>query len=188
MRPPGVGLNLSWINNNRAGAFSPGDVASRPLETPHRRTGRRIDLRQTLLREGHPIYSLELSREETSYRSVDEIVDYFRRRIDAHRYARFIAVFDHYAHTRAFPEGIIGDGIRAAKNVVFCFGITLPDPHTLALRPRSVGIAETDQGFLVTFMEAPMPLANAAMEDWAKGLRTQPTLAHDLRSSACESV
>ncbi|MGA7981652.1 MAG: DUF6858 family protein [Chromatiaceae bacterium] len=130
-------------------------------------------MRQTLLHEKYPIYSLELDRTETSYRSVDEIVDYFRQRIEAHRCARFIAVFDHYSHTRALPEGRIEDGIQAAKNLVFCFGITLPDPHALAVRPRSIGIAETDEGFLVTFMEAPMPLANAAMEDWAKGLRSR---------------
>jgi hypothetical protein len=54
---------------------------------------------------------------------------------------------------------------------VFCFGITLPHPQALALRPRSIGVAETTKGFVVTFMEAPMPIANAAMEDWANGLR-----------------
>jgi hypothetical protein len=106
----------------------------------------------------------------------------------AHRYARFIAVFGHYARTQALPEGKIGDGIRAAKNVVFCFGITLPDPHALALRPRSVGIAETEEGFLITCVEAPMPLANAAMADWAKGLRNEPTPTHGLRRDACESA
>jgi hypothetical protein len=46
----------------------------------------------------------------------------------------------------------------------------LPDPHALATRPRSIGIAETDAGFMITFMEAPMPLVNAATEEWASGL------------------
>ncbi|MEA3274847.1 MAG: hypothetical protein U9Q81_06055 [Pseudomonadota bacterium] len=128
-------------------------------------------MKQTLLQEKYPIYSLEIDRAETSYRSVDEIIAYFKARIDAHRAARFIAVFDHYAHTSALPEGQIGEGILAAKNIVFCFGIALPDPHALSVRPRSIGVAETSEGFLVTFMEAPMPVANAAMEDWAKGLR-----------------
>ncbi len=57
--------------------------------------------------------------------------------------------------------------------LVFCFGIALPDPHVLAVRPRSIGVAETTEGFLVTFMEAPMPVANTAMEAWAKGLRNR---------------
>jgi hypothetical protein len=128
-------------------------------------------VKQTLLQERYPVYSLEIERGETSYRSVDEIAAYFRARIEEHRSARFIAEFDHYAHTKALPEGCIGEGILAAKNIVFCFGITLPDPHALAVRPRSIGVAETSEGFFVTFMEAPMPVANAAMEDWAKGLR-----------------
>lgn len=130
-------------------------------------------MKQTLLQEKYPVYRLEIEPGETSYRSVDEIIAYFKERIEDHRSACFIAVFDHYAHTRALPEGQIGADILAAKNVVFCFGIALPDPHVLAVRPRSIGVAQTSKGFLVTFMEAPMPVANAAMEDWAKGLRNR---------------
>jgi hypothetical protein len=135
--------------------------------------GWRRRLKQTLLQETYPVYCLELRHGETDYGSVDEIVHYFKKCILAHRSARFIAEFDHYAHTLSLPEGRIGDGIRAAKNLVFCFGITLPDPHVLAVRPRSIGVAETSEGFVVTFMEAPMPVANTAMEEWAKGLRNR---------------
>jgi hypothetical protein len=130
-------------------------------------------VKQTLLQEKYPIFTLEVDRAETSFESVDAICAYFRKRIEAHRCAVFIAEFDHYAHTSALPEGRVGEGIRAAKNLVFCFGIALPDPQVLAVRPRSIGVAETDQGFVITFMEAPMPIANAAMEDWAKGLRNR---------------
>ena len=45
----------------------------------------------------------------------------------------------------------------------------------LAVRPRSIGVAETTRGFVISFMEAPMPIANAAMEDWAEGLRKPAT-------------
>lgn len=128
-------------------------------------------MKQSLLLEKYPIYCLELEREETSHQSVDAICAYFRGRIEGHRCAVFIAEFDHYAHTRSLPEGQIGPGIRAAKNLIFCFGITLPDPQALALRPSSIGVAETDNGFFVTFMEAPMPVANALIEDWAEALR-----------------
>jgi hypothetical protein len=128
-------------------------------------------LKQSVLLERYPIYSLEIDRGETSLASVDDICAYLRGRIDAHKSAVFIAEFDHYAHTASLPEGRIGEGILAAKNLVFCFGIALPDPQVLALRPRSIGVAETERGFVVTFMEAPMPVANAAMEDWAKGIR-----------------
>lgn len=134
-------------------------------------------MNQTLLQEKYPVYSLELGKDETRYRSVDEIVAFFKERIESHRSACFIAEFDHYAHTKTLPEGQIGEGIVAAKNIVFCFGIALPDPRVLAVRPRSIGVAETTEGFLVTFMEAPMPVANAAMEDWTKGLRKRQGVA-----------
>jgi hypothetical protein len=135
------------------------------------RTTRSHTVKQTLLQEKYPVYSLELEPGETSLTSVDEIIAYFKERIEAHPSARVIAEFDHYAHTSSLPEGRIGEGIRAAKNLIFCFGIALPDPRALTVRPRSIGVAQTDGGFLITFMEAPMPVANAAMEDWATGLR-----------------
>ena len=146
-------------------------------------------MKQTLLQEKYPIYSLEIERSETSYASVDEIIGYFRERIEAHPAARFIAIFDHFAHTKSLPEGQIGDGILAAKNIVFCFGITLPDPHVLAVRPRAIGVAEITDGFLITFMEAPMPVANTAMEDWAKGLRdTQAGSAPTVQTKHAQQV
>lgn len=141
------------------------DVAGFPIATG------RPPMKQLLRLENLPVFTLELNRGETSHQSVDAIVAYFRARIEAHAHARFVAVFDHYAHTRALPEGQIADGILAAKNLIFCAELTLPDPHSLATRPRNIGIAETEQGFVITFVEAPMPVVNAAMEDWAKGLR-----------------
>ncbi len=131
-------------------------------------------MKQTLLLEKYPVFSLEIERTETSLRSVDEIADYFKAQIEAHKSARFIAVFDHFAHTKSLPDGSVSEEILAAKNVIFCFGIALPAPHVLGLRPRSIGVAETTEGFLITFMEAPMPIANAAMEDWSKGLKDVP--------------
>ena len=135
-------------------------------------------MKQSLLYEKYPVYTLEIDREEARYDSVDGICGYFRACIEAHPSAVLIAEFDHLAHTRSLPEGQVGTGIRAAKNLVFCFGIALPNPQILAVRPRSIGIAETDDGFLVTFMETPMPVANAAMEDWAMRLRhSEPAVA-----------
>lgn len=128
-------------------------------------------MKQTLLLEKYPVYTLEIDRSETSYASADEICGYLRQRIEEHRCACFIADFDHLAHTCSLPDGEVGEDILAARNLIFCFGIALPNPHVLAVRPRSIGVAETSRGFLVTFMEAPMPVANAAMEDWARALR-----------------
>ena len=127
-------------------------------------------MKQTLSQASYSTFSLEIEPGETRYRSVDEIIAYFRRHIEEHKTAQFIAEFDHYAHTRALPEGQIGEEILAAKLLIFCFGISLPDPAMLAVRPRSIGVAQTRKGFVITFLEPPMPVANAAMEDWAKGL------------------
>jgi len=128
-------------------------------------------MKQILLQEKYPVFSLELDKSETTMQTVDEIIDYFKSKIDAHKVVSFIAVFDHYSHTKALEEGVIDESILDAKDIIFCFGIALPNAQVLAVRPRSIGVAELEDKFIISFMEAPMPLANVAMEEWAKGLR-----------------
>lgn len=127
-------------------------------------------MKQTLLQEKYPIFVAEIGKHETRYQTVDELVQYFKERINAHGKAQFIGVFDHFAHTEAIGGNIASD-IRAAVDVIFCFGLSLPNPQVLAVRPRSIGIAEVDDHFVVSFMEAPIQAANEAMEAWVKGLR-----------------
>jgi len=129
-------------------------------------------MKQDLLMEKYPVFYMELSKDETTFTSVDEIIAYLKEQIDAHNVATYIATFDHYTHTKSLPDGKIAPHIHDAKNIVFCFGIALPDTKVLAVRPRSIGVCETDNGFDINFMEAPMPVANIAMEKWAKSLRS----------------
>jgi hypothetical protein len=129
-------------------------------------------MKQSLLLEKYPVFTLEVEKDETDHDSVDDIIEYLKARILEHKAARFIAVFDHYAHTKALPEGQINDDILDARNIIFCFGLTLPEASVLAVRPRSIGVAETSTSFIITFMEAPMPVANKAMEEWAKAIRS----------------
>ena len=124
-------------------------------------------MKRSVSHEKLAICTVEVGKAEARFRSLDEIVDYLRACIEAEPFARFIAVFDHYAHTRSLPNGVVAEGIQGAKNLVFCFGITLPDPQALALRPRSIGVCELDDAYVLTFAEAPMPVANLAMERWA---------------------
>lgn len=138
-------------------------------------------MKQSLLFEKYPLFVMEVSHAETDFTSVDAICDYLRERIQAHRCGQFITIFDHYAHTCGLPEGQVDDDILAAKNVLFCFGIALPCPEALAVRPRSIGVAETKRGFCISFMETPMPIANAAMEDWAEGLRRSESLDNSIK-------
>lgn len=126
-------------------------------------------MEQRIVYERYPIFTLDVPKSETDLTSIEALAGHFRSHIEAHHCARFIAVFDHFAHTRALPEGEINPTILDAKNVVFCFGMSIPNPEILALRPRSIGLAELSDRFVISFLEPPMPLANAAMERWAHG-------------------
>ncbi len=95
---------------------------------------------------------------------------YFKDCIDSHEITRYLGEFDHHAHTSALKDGSIQEGIIAAKNVMFCFGIALPKPEMLAVRPRSFGIAEYTDRFVVSFMEAPIPIADETMKSWVEAL------------------
>ncbi|ARM30120.1 DUF6858 family protein [Prosthecochloris sp. HL-130-GSB] len=128
-------------------------------------------MRQTLFQEKYPIYTLEIDKSETTFTSVDEILDYLRGKIDAHPVVAYIGIFDHYSHTAGLKDGVINESIRDAKNILFCFGKELPSPAVLAVRPRSMGVAEMENAFVITFLEAPNPVANEAMEAWAMGVK-----------------
>ena len=127
-------------------------------------------MKQVLLQEKFPIFKLEIDKSETEYQSAQVLVDHFKQLIDEHKVTRFIGEFDRYSHTRGLDGGKIADDIIDARNVVFCFGTKLPKAELLALRPRSIGIAETGTGFIISFMEAPMAIANDTMEAWVKGV------------------
>lgn len=127
-------------------------------------------MKQTLLEERYPIFTLEIERGECRFSTVAAIIEHLREQIEGHRLARFIAIFDHFAHTQGLEEGDVDERILDARNIIFCFGIALPRPEVMAVRPRSIGVVELADGFVVTFMEAPMPVANLVMEKWARSL------------------
>lgn len=126
-------------------------------------------MKQTLLQEKYPVFHLEIPKEETSLATVDDVILALRNKIDREPHVADIAVFDHYAHTKSFDGEIRGD-IVAAKNLVFCFGYKLPDPRVLAVRPRSIGVVDCGDRFVISFLEAPMEIATKTMEEWIKGL------------------
>jgi hypothetical protein len=130
-------------------------------------------MKQTLLQETYPIFSLEVDKSETPFQTTDEIIAFLKQRVDEHEVARYIATFDHYSHTKELKDGQVSSDILDAKNIMFCFGITLPNPQVLALRPRSIGVAETENSFILSFMEAPMPVANVAMETWVMAVQKE---------------
>ena len=124
----------------------------------------------TQFMDKYPVLSLELLKSQTRYTSVDEILAVLEARVEASPVACKIALFDHYAHTSALPEGEIADDILAAKHLVFCFGIKLPTPLAMAVRPRSIGVTELNDRFVVSFMEAPNPQMNDTLKQWVTAL------------------
>lgn len=117
----------------------------------------------------YPVYELDLPKNETSYTSVDEIVGALKSKIDDHPKVAYIGIFDHYNHTKSI-DGVIGEKIQDAKNLVFCFGFALPSPRVLSVRPRSIGVSDMGDHFNIIFMEPPMEVATKAMEAWCDEL------------------
>lgn len=126
-------------------------------------------MKQSLLMEKYPVYELTLPKAETTAESVDAIIDRLKARIGAHPKVAYIATFDHFAHTKAIG-GTVAEGIRDAKNIVFCFGVALPNAQVLAVRPRAIGVADLGDAFHLTFLEPPMEVATKEMETWCKDL------------------
>ncbi|NPA82259.1 MAG: hypothetical protein GXO31_06590 [Epsilonproteobacteria bacterium] len=130
-------------------------------------------MKQITLMEKYPVFTLFVDKNETTFKNVDEIIDFLKGKIENDPVATFIAVFDHYGHTKSLPNGEVNPSIKAAKDLVFCFGAQLKDAKVLAVRPRSFGIAELENSFEIAFLEAPNPMANEKMETWAKEIKNK---------------
>ncbi len=128
-------------------------------------------MEQTLEHRSYPLFSLSIDKDECRYPDLDSLLDHLQRKIEQHPDTHFLGRFDHHRHTRSLRHGQIDPEILAAVNLVFCFGITLPSPQSLAERPRSLGIAELADRYCISFLETPMPLANREIECWVAELR-----------------
>lgn len=126
-------------------------------------------MQQQFFQEKFPIYKLQFNKSESKFASVDEIIAQLQSEVEANQHAKFIAIFDHYEHTQSIDGEIRGD-IKDAKNLIFCFGMKIPNPEVLAVRPRSIAVADLGDSFMVSFMEPPMQVATDFMEDWCKAL------------------
>ena len=128
------------------------------------------EMKQITLMDKYPVYTLEVSKSETSHQNIDEIFAYLKEQIDAHPVAVYIGEFDHYAHTDSLETGEIADDINDARNLICCFGKVLNKPDVLAVRPRSIGVADMGKSFVISFLEAPNIEANDTMKQWVKGI------------------
>ncbi len=129
-------------------------------------------MKKTIFMDKYPVFTLEVQKNEISQNNADEIISYFKEKIDTHKIAAFISIFDHYSHTQALG-GEINPDIKDAKNIVFCFGAAIPNTKILAVRPRSIAVAELEDSFMIEFIEAPKEQLHEVMENWTKDLVTK---------------
>lgn len=127
-------------------------------------------MKQKIFKEKYHIFEIVFSKEELSYNSVDEIITALKEKIDASDIIAYISTFNQYDHTVSI-KGDINPSIKEAKNIIFCFGKEIPTPEVLAVRPRSIGVVELEDSFVVNFLEAPNEQANVAMENIVKSLK-----------------
>ncbi len=130
-------------------------------------------MRRINYKEMYPVYVQEVAKEETTIANVDEICQFLINKINTHTFAKYIGIFNHYSHTENIEGGEMAKNIKAAKNILFCFGKKLPDPKMLAVRPRSIGICETNSHFIISFLEAPNPPLTKIMILWLEEMLNQ---------------
>ncbi len=123
-------------------------------------------MQQLLFKNKFPLYTTTISTQK----SIDELVEYFKAKIDAHPVAGFITVFDHYAYTTAKEEHSVAEGIEDVKNVIFCFGKEIAHPNVPAVRPRSIAITKMTDNYVISFLEAPNEKLTEVMIGWVKEL------------------
>jgi hypothetical protein len=128
-------------------------------------------LKYTNFMDKYPVYSLEIQKNDTHFKNVDEIIEHLTALIIKHPVAVFITTFDHFSHTSSIEDGKIGTGIKDAKNLLFCFGKQLPNPQILAVRPRSIGITELSDSFSIDTLEVPNPQLQEALVSWIHSIK-----------------
>jgi len=128
------------------------------------------NMKHSTILEKYPVNELIIQKSDIDYMTVYQILDALKAKIDAHPIATYIATFDHYTHTKGLADGEINEAILDAKNIIFCFGKQLPNASMMALRPRSIGVLEYKDTFVVSFMDAPNPQAHEAMTAWVKSI------------------
>jgi hypothetical protein len=127
-------------------------------------------MKQVTFMDRYPVFTKEIAKDDTTYKNIDEIIAYLREKIEADPIAIYIGIFDHYVYTSGLEVHEIADNIKDAKNIMCCFGDKLLVPEITAIRPRSFGVVLMEDSFVVSFMQAPSPKANATMVEWVEDI------------------
>lgn len=128
-------------------------------------------MKQKIFKEKYHIFEIEYKKDELSFKSVDEIIENLKEKMVNHPVIAYISTFNQYAHTKSLEGSVINPEILDGKNIVFCFGKELPTPEVLAVRPRSIGVSELKDSYVVNFLEAPNETANESMKALVQSLK-----------------
>jgi hypothetical protein len=123
------------------------------------------------LLEKYPVYAEEIDKNATRCQNVDEVMAHFKQNIESHPVANYISDFDHYAYVAGQPEGKISEDIKASKHLLFCVANAIPNPLIAAVRPRAISVAELEDKFVISFIEAPVETANQLIAGWVESLK-----------------
>jgi len=126
-------------------------------------------MEKSLFQDKYPVFSKTIAKTDTKLSSVDDILDFFAQKIEENEKAVYIARFDHRSHTLNI-DGDVADDILDAKHIIFCFGMMLPVPTAMGVRPRSLGVTDMGDRFVISFMEAPNPKAQQWMTEWVEAI------------------
>lgn len=126
-------------------------------------------MKKIIFQDKYPVYTLTLEKSEIKQKNIPEIIEYFKEKIEAHPVAKYIATFDNYSHTKEL-DGAIMEGLYDAQNIMFCFGTGIPNTKVMAARPRSIGICELEDSFVIEFIEPLKEEHHVVMEKWSKDL------------------
>ena len=115
--------------------------------------------------EKYPVYTKEILKSQIKFKNTDEFINALKEKIEADPIATFIWVFDHFSHTQKI-WGEIMEWMIDGKILLFCFGQSIAKPQAMAVRPRNIAIAEFEDKFVVSFLEAPVEKANTKKINW----------------------
>ena len=134
-------------------------------------------MKKTIFKDIYPIITYEISKNNFKMSSIDDIFDVLKVKIELDREATYISTFDHYSHTTKIG-GKLMEGLIDAKNIIFCFGTAIPSTKVVALRPKSIGICEFKDRFVIEYVEPPREIAAKKVEYWLNELTgiSQPPL------------
>ncbi len=126
-------------------------------------------MQKIVFKDRYTIWKCEIEKNKIIYSDIEEIISYFKHKIKTHPFAKYLFLFDHYKHIKSINGKILPDVIDM-KNIVFCYGPDILDIEIAALRPRSIGICELKDSYIIEFMQAPSDKAHESMVEWTKEL------------------